>query len=214
MFSTLQYISQGQTAAEQLEHIQAALDAGCNWIQLRWKGKQEQDVLDLAGTVKEKCSAYKATFIVNDAPHIAKAVDADGVHLGLTDMQVQEARGIIGADKIIGGTANTLADMLQRAEEGCDYIGLGPFRFTTTKAQLSPVLGTGGYQAIMDALTAAGIAIPVYAIGGITHNDLEALMQTGIYGIALSGLISNAAAKQPLVQQLNQQLYAATTYSR
>lgn len=214
MFSKLQYISQGRTATEQLRNITAALDAGCNWIQLRWKGQQEQNVLELAGIVKEKCTAYQATFIINDAPQIAATVDADGVHLGLTDMPVQEARAILGTDKILGGTANTFTDAVQRAKEGCDYIGLGPFRFTTTKEKLSPVLGTTGYQSIMDALTGAGITIPVYAIGGIVAEDLATLMLTGIHGIALSGLITNAAAKQTLVQQLNQQLYAAITYSR
>lgn len=214
MFSKLQYISQGQTAAEQLQHIQAALDAGCNWIQLRWKGQQEQEVMDLAATVKARCATSGATFIVNDSAVIAKAVDADGLHLGLTDMPVQEARKILGDGKIIGGTANTFTDVVQRAKEQCDYVGLGPFRFTTTKEKLSPVLGTDGYQNMITALTTAGISLPVYAIGGIVLDDLDALMDTGIYGIAVSGLISKATAPSFLVQQLNQKLYAATTYSR
>ncbi len=147
-------------------------------------------------------------------PDIARTLDADGVHLGLDDMPVAEARSILGAGKIIGGTANTYEDVLQRVGEQCDYAGLGPFRFTTTKAQLSPVLGLTGFQDIMASLSAAGIAIPVYAIGGILSEDLEALMGTGIYGIALSGLITRTAAPQPLIQQLNQQLYGAINYSR
>lgn len=214
MFSKLQYISQGPTAAEQLKQIQAALDAGCTWIQLRWKGQPEQEVMDLAATVKVRCAASGATFIVNDNAVIAKAVDADGLHLGLSDMPVPEARKLLGNGKIIGGTANTVADVIQRAKEQCDYVGLGPFRFTTTKEKLSPVLGSGGYRHIIETLTAAGISIPVYAIGGIVLDDLDALMDTGIYGIAVSGLISKATSPSSLVQQLNQKLYAATTYSR
>lgn len=214
MFSKLQYISQGNTAAEQLRNIQAALDAGCTWVQLRWKNQATEQVTALGAQVKEQCLAYKATFIVNDAPDIARTIDADGVHLGLTDGSVLEARSILSTDKIIGGTANTFADVVRRAEEQCDYIGLGPFRFTTTKEKLSPVLGIEGYQHMLQSMSAAGISIPVYAIGGIQLHDLDGLIGAGVYGIALSGLLSNATAPQTLVQQLNQKLYAATSYSR
>lgn len=214
MFHKLQYISQGATADIQLSYIQKALDAGCSWIQLRWKDQPEAALLELAYQVKEQCDQYQAALIINDHAAIVNAVDADGLHLGLTDMPVAEARQIIGPGKVIGGTANTMDDIRQRATEQCDYIGLGPFRFTTTKAKLSPVLGTAGYRSVTKAMAIESINIPIYAIGGIQAEDLSDLMDTGIYGIALSGLISHAADAPLLVQQLNQQLYAATTYSR
>ncbi len=205
MFSKLQYISQGATARDQLNNIQESLDAGCDWIQLRFKNATTEEIKALAQQVKAVCSSYGATFIINDHPQIAKDIDADGVHLGLQDMPVTEARKIVG-DKIIGGTANTLDDILKGVDEGCNYIGLGPLRFTTTKEKLSPILGLEGYKKIMDELEQRKIEIPVYAIGGIVLEDIEAIMQTGVYGVAVSGIITHHTDKKLLLQQLNEVL--------
>ncbi|RXK80763.1 thiamine phosphate synthase [Filimonas effusa] len=206
MFSKLQYISQGDTPAGQLRNIQTALDAGCSWIQLRAKTLEEHEVRSLAIQVRDRCKAYKATFIVNDFVLQAKEIDADGIHVGLSDMPVPEARQLLGTGKIIGGTANTLDDVRQRIAEGCDYIGLGPFRFTTTKDKLSPVLGAEGYKDIITALPAS--FPPVYAIGGIVPDDIPVIVATGVYGVAVSGAITNAADPTTLVHQFNQALYA------
>jgi thiamine-phosphate pyrophosphorylase len=203
MFSKLQYISQGGTTAMQLKNINDALDAGCSWVQLRFKNASEYELKTTAEEVKKLCATYSATFMINDYPLVAKAVDADGVHLGLTDMLIKEAVEIIGVDKIIGGTANTLQDVLQRVEEGCSYIGLGPFRFTTTKEKLSPVLGLEGYKNIMDELKQRNIDIPIYAIGGILKEDISSILQTGIYGIAGSGIITAPSDKKELVKEIN-----------
>ena len=212
MYSKLQYISQGATDREQLKNIQQALDAGCDWIQLRFKNASTEEIKSLAKQVKEMCLSYTATFIINDHPHITKEINADGVHLGLQDMPVAEAKKIIG-DKIIGGTANTLSDVLKRVDEGCSYIGLGPFRFTTTKEKLSPVLGLEGYKKIMDELERRRIQMPMYAIGGIVLENIQAIMQTEVYGVAVSGIITNHPDKKLLVQQLNKFLYETINYS-
>ena len=214
MFSKLQYISQGASLSEQLNNIQQVLDAGCDWIQLRFKNGTADDLNALAAEVKRISTAYTAKFIINDHPYIAKAVDADGVHLGLADLSISEARKIVGTDKIIGGTANTLDHVLQRVEDGCSYIGLGPLRFTITKEKLSPVLGLQGYKKIMDELAARQIQIPVYAIGGIVLEDIEALMQTGVYGVAVSGIITHHPDKKLLMQQFNTFLYETVNHSR
>lgn len=203
MFSKLQYISQGETAAMQLKNINEALDAGCNWVQLRFKNAKENELKTTAEEAKKLCETYTATFIINDHPVIAKEVDADGVHLGLTDMKISEAKNIIGANKILGGTANTLQDVLQRVEEGCNYVGLGPLRFTTTKARLSPVLGLDGYKNIIDELKQRNIELPIYAIGGILAEDISSILQTGIYGVAVSGIITHHPNKKELVEEIN-----------
>ena len=203
MFSKLQYISQGETAAMQLKNINEALDAGCSWVQLRFKNAEEYELKTTAEEVKKVCDTYSATFIINDHPLIAKAVDADGVHLGLTDMLIKEAVEIVGIDKIIGGTANTLQDVLQRVQEGCSYVGLGPLRFTTTKKKLSPVLGLEGYKNIMDELRRRNIDIPIYAIGGIVTEDISSILQTGVYGLAGSGIITHHPNKNELVKEIN-----------
>lgn len=163
-------------------------------------------MLPLAAEAKKLCSAYNAVLIINDHPQIVKAVDADGVHLGLDDMPIAEARKIAG-NKIIGGTANTLEDVLKRVEEKCDYIGLGPFRFTSTKEKLSPILGIEGYKNIVHELSEQKIIVPVFAIGGITAEDVQEILETGIYGIAVSGVITKHTDKKELIKQLNKYFY-------
>ena len=214
MYSKIQYISQGTSAAAQLDNVHQALDSGCTWIQLRFKNAEEKELADLAHRVKKDCADYDATFILNDQVQLAKEVEADGVHLGLTDMSIIQARELMGEEKIIGGTANTLSDVLQRVNEGCDYIGLGPLRFTTTKEHLSPVLGIAGYQSILNELKKEEIKIPVYAIGGIAPEDVPHLISCGVYGIAVSGIITHHENKKKLIKHLKFSLYAPTEYSQ
>ncbi|MEG0849087.1 MAG: thiamine phosphate synthase [Flavobacterium sp.] len=208
MYNKLQYISQGKTIEQQLYNIHQALDAGCDWIQMRFKNQTAKDSFALAEAVKFLCEEYLANFIVNDNLYLAQQIAADGVHLGLSDMKIDEARAILGSTKIIGGTANTLEDIVNHTKNGCDYIGLGPFRFTNTKEKLSPILGLSGYYEILEKLKKNKIEIPVYAIGGITLKDLNPLIQTGIHGIAVSGIITKSDEKELLIQQLNEKLYA------
>jgi len=207
MLGKVQYISQGSTAEEQLQNIWAALDAGVTWVQLRYKKRTEPEVFALAGAVKQYCAQYKATFIVNDWVNVAKEVDADGVHLGLTDSPVRQARELLGNEKIIGGTANTLAHIYQRLSEGCDYVGVGPFRFTPTKENLSPIVGLEGYRTIVQALESGGYSIPLYAIGGVTVDDADALKAAGLYGICLSAGITAAVNKQDTIRILHHKMY-------
>lgn len=208
MYPKLQYISQGKTIEDQLYNIHQALDSGCDWIQLRFKNQTEKDTFTLASSVKFLCEEYLSSFIVNDNLYLTHQIDADGVHLGLSDMKIDEARAILGPTKIIGGTANTFEDIENHVKNGCDYIGLGPFRFTETKEKLSPILGLSGYFEILKKLKQSKSEIPVYAIGGITVKDVSPLMETGIHGIAVSGLITNSDEKEKLMQQLNEKLYA------
>ena len=207
MYSKLQYISQGLTAKEQLDNIQSSLDAGCEWVQLRFKHAGEKEFSSVAEQVKNICQKYNATFIINDNVELAKNIDADGVHLGLQDMSVLQARTILGDNKIIGGTANTITDVLARIQESVDYIGLGPFRFTSTKTNLSPVLGLDGYKNIMNEVLKNKIDIPIYAIGGISIDDVVPILNTGVYGIAVSGAITNHSNKKELLQTFNSLLH-------
>ena len=119
MYNKLQYISQGNTFEEQLYNITKALDNGCLWIQLRFKNGNSLELFTLAEAVKILCEEYQATFIINDKVDLAIQIDADGVHLGLNDMRIKDARSLLGNHKIIGGTANTFNEVLQREKEGC-----------------------------------------------------------------------------------------------
>ena len=107
-------------------------------------------------------------------------------------MPVREARRILGPDKIIGGTANSIEDIRRLVADGVDYIGLGPFRFTTTKSRLAPILGLEGYRRIAHQMAEEGIDIPIVAIGGISSGDIVDIQNCGPFGIALSGAVLNA----------------------
>ncbi|MDG1872028.1 MAG: thiamine phosphate synthase [Flavobacterium sp.] len=207
MFNKLQYISQGNTVEEQTRNIHQALDGGCKWVQLRFKNHSADVTFGLAEAAKILCEEYLANFIINDNVYLAQQIAADGVHLGLTDMSIKEARSILGDTKIIGATANTFEDIQNHIQNGCDYIGLGPFRFTTTKENLSPILGLEGYQKILNEMKIQGLTTPVYAIGGIGLDDIPALMETGIHGIAVSGLITQSENKKKTIKQLKNDLY-------
>lgn len=184
----LHYISQGNTPKEHLENIQKACTSGAELVQLRLKNVPEKKVLELAQETREITSHFQTRLIINDYYKIAKEVKADGVHLGKTDTCPNIVRKYLYTWQMIGGTANTLQDCETLIEKNVDYIGLGPFKFTTTKTNLSPVLGLNGYTAIIETLEAE---TPILAIGGITLKDVTDLLKTGIYGIAVSGYISH-----------------------
>lgn len=187
-----QFISHYNSRYSYLDSIRLALEGGCRWIQLRMKGSSDEDLHQAALTVQQMCRDAGAKFIIDDNVMLVKEINADGVHLGKNDMPVALAREILGKDFIIGGTANTFEDVLDHYRSGADYIGCGPFRFTSTKEKLSPVLGLEGYREIVSKMKAEGIDMPIVAIGGITYDDIPQIMQTGVTGIAVSGTILRA----------------------
>ena len=188
----IQFITHSNTRYDYVEGARLALDGGCRWIQLRMKDAQEVDFLLAAKQIGAMCKEYGATFILDDHVEWAGITGADGVHLGKNDMPVDEARNQLGANRIIGGTANTFEDVERLWRQGANYIGCGPYRFTTTKKNLSPVLGLDGYRHIISKMKAHDINIPVVAIGGILQPDIKDVMATGVSGIAVSGAILNA----------------------
>ena len=188
-----QYISHYTPSIGYVDGIRMALEGGCKWVQLRMKDAKEALPL---------CRQHGAKFILDDHVKLVETAGADGVHLGKNDMPVDEARKILGPDKIIGGTANTIDDIIRLHRQGADYIGCGPFRFTTTKKKLSPVLGLEGYRDIVLKMRKNGIDLPIVAIGGITVDDIPAIMGTGVTGIALSGAILNAEDPKSMTESI------------
>ncbi|MCC8153784.1 MAG: thiamine phosphate synthase [Tannerellaceae bacterium] len=190
--NNLLFITHTLSLEDTLNSVAAVLRGGGRCIQLRMKESSPEEIVTVGLQVKELCDQYHAEFYIDDYPSICKELNATGVHLGKNDMPVKEARAILDDTFKIGGTANTREDVRQLYLDGVDYIGLGPFRFTTTKKNLSPVLGLEGYKEIIGYCKETGINIPIIAIGGITYTDIPVLMQTGISGIALSSTILQA----------------------
>ncbi|WP_233897405.1 thiamine phosphate synthase [Tenacibaculum piscium] len=199
MISKLQYITQGKTAQDHLDHIQTACASGAEWVQLRLKGFDPKTILETAKKARELTAHYQTRLIINDYYKVAKEVNADGVHLGKKDDCPLKVRAYLGKFYAIGGTANTLEECKFLLDKKVDYIGLGPFRFTETKKNLSPVLGTSGYKKLLEELQTE---TPIIAIGGITLDDVAEIVQTGIYGVAASGAITKDFTSIPVFHKI------------
>lgn len=189
----LQFITHRTDRYDELQGAREALRGGCRWIQLRMKEAAADEIVRTGRALRTLCDRYGAVLILDDHVELVAETGADGVHLGRHDMAPDEARRLLGAGRIIGGTANTFADLERLAACGVDYIGLGPYRFTQTKKNLSPVLGVEGYRQLMERFHDRGFRIPVVAIGGIEREDIPAIMACGVQGIALSGTLLRAA---------------------
>lgn len=189
----LQFITHRTERYDYLDSVRIALAGGCRWVQLRMKEMTDEEVRPVAIEAQKMCRDTGATFIVDDRVELVGELGIDGVHLGKNDMPIGEARKVLGERAIIGGTANTLEDIVAHYEATANYIGCGPFRFTTTKEKLSPLLGLEGYRRIVKGMKEQGINLPIVAIGGIKAEDVAEIMRTGVTGIALSGAILQAA---------------------
>lgn len=183
---SLQFISHGD-----MDKAWEYLEGGGRWIQLRMKDADHDEITARGKKMAELCRRYDAVFIVNDDPGVAALTGADGVHLGKNDMAPDKAREMLGNGMIIGATANTIEDILVLNSIPVDYIGLGPFRFTPTKKNLSPILGFEGYRNIVSEMRRRNINIPVVAIGGIVSEDIDSVMDTGVTGVAVSAGIAD-----------------------
>lgn len=175
------------------EQTKMALKGGCTWIQLRMK---ENLNLETAKKIV-KMVGFSNRVCIDDDLEIAIKSGAFTVHLGKNDMPVSEAWRIIFERYyddlfLVGATANTFEDIVEANRQGASYVGLGPYRFTETKKNLSPILGLEGYERIMKQCREAGLKIPIFAIGGIRYEDIDPLMETGITGIAVSSAITQA----------------------
>ncbi|MGN1246190.1 MAG: thiamine phosphate synthase [Muribaculaceae bacterium] len=190
--SMLQFITNASSHLEIIGQVRQVIDGGCRWVQLRMKDAPHDTISGVARELKPICADNECFLIIDDHVDIARDLELDGVHLGKTDMPPMQARALLGGKPIIGVTANTFSDILAYSSMDIDYIGLGPFRFTTTKKNLSPIIGLDGYRSIMKQCADEHIFIPTVAIGGIEIPDIADIIATGVSGIALSGAIANA----------------------
>lgn len=189
----LQFITHHTERYSYIDSVRIALEGGCRWVQLRMKDADYMLMEQTAIIVQRMCNEYGATFIIDDNVALAKKIKADGVHLGKNDMPTCEARKILGSEFIIGGTVNRFEDVLYHLQGAMpDYFGCGPFRYTATKKNLAPTLGTDGYRDIIGKMREHNINIPLIAIGGIGKDDIPQLLECGVSGIALSSTILNA----------------------
>ena len=188
----LQFITHPSDRYTIPEEVQMAIEGGCKWIQLRMKDATYDEMKSTALEIIPICRENDIILVIDDNVELVNELRVHGVHLGKNDMDPRKAREILGPHAIIGVTANTADDILSFRGIDVDYVGVGPFRHTTTKKNLAPVIGLDGYKDIVAKVTAAGNKLPLVAIGGITLEDVTGIMATGVQGIAVSGSIINS----------------------
>ena len=183
MIPKLHYISQGSSPKEHLENIQKACSAGAELVQLRLDNVSEKKYLKIAEEAREITSHFQTRLVINEHYKIAKKVKADGVHLEQKGADPTDVRIHLYTWQIIGGTANTLQDAKNLISKQVDYISLNPFKTKETEDNSSTVLGLNGFTAIVEALKTE---TPIFGAGGITTDDVSAILETGISGILVS----------------------------
>ena len=178
--------STGFGEAEFLRRVEAALQGGVTFLQLREKDKTTREYLSLAEKVHTLTQRYHVPLIIDDRLDIAMAIDAEGVHLGQSDMPVHIARDLFGPDKIIGATAKTVPQALEAWQQGADNLGVGAIYHTTTKVK-TILTSTDTLREICSA-----VPIPVNAIGGLNKDNLDVLAGIPIAGICVVSAIMKA----------------------
>lgn len=188
----LHFITHDIDQLSHTEQAQIACEAGAKWIQYRCLTKADDDLLKDIHIIAEICDDWGATLIVTDHVHLNGKADIQGFHIEDMDADFTKLREQLGEAITIGGSATTLEGLLRIAEEGADYAGFGPFSATTTKPNYFEHLGIEGYRLVMLQMRKKHPEFPVLAVGGVKSDDIEALMQTDIFGIAASAAINQA----------------------
>lgn len=209
---TFQYITHPNENFEDFSWLNNLLEGGIKWIQLRIKENHfntrypnknyKAFFIEKGKELAKICADKNILLTINDRVEWVNEIGANGAHIGKEDISISAAKKHLSNDAILGVTANDFKDILKLKNERIDYIGLGPFRDTTTKdkEKLAPTLGLTGYEKIIQQINPT-ISIPFFAIGGITEKDIVPLMKTGIYGIALSGYIFQAKHDIDLIKR-------------
>ena len=201
--SKFHYLTQDLPQRSHPEQAEIACQAGANWIQYRCLTKTDDELIDEINEIAAICDDWGATLIVTNHYELLDRVDAQGVHIEDFDADLISIRKYIGEDKTLGASATNIERLLQVQNTGVvDYCGYGPFAHTNTKPNNKPLLGFEGYR----ILQGQPIEIPVIAVGGVLK-DVEPLLETDIYGIAVSGAINLASDPGAILKEFYRKIY-------
>lgn len=188
----LQYITNTECGRPVDEQIRDVIAGGCRWIQIRMKEASDEEIKRVVEKVVKLAYDTDTFLLLDDRVALCKELQMTGVHLGKEDMLPSKARMELGPAAVIGITANTFEDILAVRSLDVDYAGVGPYRYTTTKKNLAPLLGLEGIKALCDKKKEMELELPLVAIGGIRLEDVKPLLDAGVNGVAVSGAIANA----------------------
>lgn len=213
-FERIQFITNNSDTTELLITARKACEAGVRWIQYRNKNASAKKMFEEAKQLKAVCREFKTTLIINDNPDLCFEIGADGVHLGKEDASIEEARNLIGDKFIIGASCHHIDDIIRAQYDGANYVGLGPWNFTSTKNDLKPVLGKSGFEKVMNDYAKKNLTIPVYAIGGVQADDVEFFLSLGIHGVAVSSALTNSSDMKTVFENFNQQFQNEKSFTQ
>lgn len=206
--SKFHYLTQDLPHRSHSEQTEIACKAGANWIQYRCFTKKEDELIEDLHRVSSICDDWGATLILTDHYHLLDRVDAQGVHLENMYADFKSIREIISEEKTLGASANSIEDIQRIYNSGSvDYIGCGPFSHTKTKPNDYPLMGVKGYENIVKKMKDLGIDLPILGVGGINPKDTEDLMNSGIYGIAVSSAVNLAADPGQTLKDFYKKIY-------
>ena len=206
--SRFHYLTQDLPQRSHVEQAEIACQAGANWLQYRCFSKTDEEMIQELHQIASVCDDWGATLILTDHYHLLDKVDAQGVHIEDMDADFIRIRELISDEKTLGASANNIAQIERISKSGVvDFVGCGPFAHTDTKPNDLPLLGFEGYRSITEAMKKLKFDLPVLAIGGIQSDDVEALIQTGIYGIASSSAINLAERPSEIIREFYKKIY-------
>jgi thiamine-phosphate pyrophosphorylase len=202
--SKFHYLTQDLPNRSHAEQAQIACSAGANWVQYRCMTKPDDELVNEINDIAEICDDWGATLIITNHYHLLNRVDAQGVHIEDFDVDLADIRRQIGEDKTLGASSTDIERLLYVQKSGVvDYSGYGPFRHTDTKPNNKPLLGFEGYR----QLQKYAIEIPVIAVGGVQLADVDHLLETGVYGIAVSSAVNLSADPGSMVKEFYRKIY-------
>jgi thiamine-phosphate pyrophosphorylase len=203
--SKFHYLTQDLPNRSHLEQVNIACGAGANWIQYRCLTKPDSELIDEINEIAAVCDDWGATLIITNHYHLLNRVDAQGVHIEDFEANLKNIRFSIGDDKTLGASATNITRLIEVQNAGVvDYCGYGPFAHTDTKPNNKPLLGFEGYRELQKH---PEIEIPLIAVGGIQLTDVEHLLETGIYGIAVSAAVNLAVDPARALRSFYQKIY-------
>ena len=203
--SRFHYLTQDLPDRSHKEQARMACEAGANWIQYRCLSKADKELIDEIDEIAEICDDWGTTLIITNHYHLLNKVDAQGVHIEDFDADLAAIRMVSGEDKTLGASATNVQRLMDVQQKGVvDYCGYGPFAHTDTKPNNKPLLGFEGYRELQKH---PDIDIPVIAVGGIQLTDVEHLLETGVYGLAVSAAVNLAVDPLRALKTFYQKIY-------
>lgn len=201
------YLTQDLPKRTHASQARMACEAGANWVQYRCFSKADDEMMKDLNEIIAICDDWGTTLIVTEHYNLLQYGDIQGVHIENEGVDLQWIRNFIGNDKTLGASASSVEQIIWQQKNGADYVGCGPFAHTDTKPNNLAHWGLQGYKNAIAQLHEIGISIPLIAAGGIGLNDVEALLHTGIHGVAVSAAVNKALEPKQAFKDFYRAIY-------